>query len=92
MADNDLVWRGAGPVRRPMKTTRQKCDCRRRVAELFGWKLATGRNLPYSAGYILAVEDAGGWVDLETGFIFLAGGTALHWAPTAKAREAAHGR
>lgn len=70
--------------------TRQRCNYRARLTELLRWELDAGRDLPYSPGYILAVEDRGGWVDLVTGFVFLPGATTVtRWAPTAKARGGA---
>lgn len=38
-----------------------------RHSELLAWECETGRQLPYSAEYILAAEDAGAVVDLDTG-------------------------
>lgn len=38
-----------------------------RTSELLAWTVETGRQLPLPADVILAVEDAGGCVDLDTG-------------------------
>ena len=47
--------------------------CRRaeRVCELAEWERETGRRLPWSAWFVLAVEDRGGRVDLATGAVHL---------------------
>lgn len=38
-----------------------------RIGELLAWECETGRQLPYSAEYICACEDAGAVVNLDTG-------------------------
>lgn len=40
-----------------------------RTSELLAWEVETGRQLPLPADVILAVEDAGGCVDLDTGAV-----------------------
>jgi hypothetical protein len=47
-----------------------------RVCELAEWEHETGRRLPWSAWFVLAVEDRGGRVDLATGAVHLL--TAVH--------------
>ncbi len=41
-----------------------------RAGELLAWEVETGLSLPASVGEIIAIEDAGGLVDLETGQVW----------------------
>lgn len=40
-----------------------------RVSELLAWEIETHKTLPLPAGVIVALEDAGGAVDLDTGAV-----------------------